>query len=528
MLASAVGGWRVRLIADDARANALKRNRWLVILFALAGLIPLLAVAGGVVAFGVLLAAGMAWPAAAGVGIGVAVVGSALGRLIRRIWGRTDYRRHYVRMLVSPAYLIRAVRGRIAEALMQWHRDGRVGDQRAEAICASPVRFVAHLPLSALPADLHRFCTDGQFLRKKLHYIFIRPVKLYFSHEAREQWLRDMLAEGRANGMLSDEDHAIIEARIKEPFIQKYLQSLAVHVCTLPITQIVSVIVALWYKYSHGLGWAEAWDEMVLILIIFQAIPISPGSLVRGLYVVYLVIRERNFKDYNIAVFLGFFKYIGYLAFPIQMAYRYPALARFMAGHWATGAVHVVPVFGEAGALLEHAVFDLFYNYPLTVRRRMRAWAERRKDMPARLWHGLLCVAGATIAWAAIDYFYATSLDAAPTLRALWAVAIFPAVIAGMACARWAGGAAVATRVKLAAVCGVFIGIASAAANLAVIRAVLPDPAAAIAAATQPEGEPILKYALLTTAWRAFWFTPLAILGALLAEMTRAGPPDRQ
>jgi hypothetical protein len=102
------------------------------------------------------------------------------------------------------------------------------------------------------------------------------------------------------------------------------------------------------------------------------------------LYVVYLVIRERNFKDYNIAVFLGFFKYIGYLAFPIQMTHRYPALARFMAGHWATEAVHAVPVFGERGALLEHSVFNLFYNWPLTIRRRMQKRIEWRTIWRAR------------------------------------------------------------------------------------------------------------------------------------------------
>ena len=88
----------------------------------------------------------------------------------------------------------------------------------------------------------------------------------------------------------------------------------------------------------------------------------------------YLVVHERNFKDYNIAVFLSFFKYIGYLAFPIQMAYHYPVLARFMAAHWSTAAAHTIPVFGEKGALLEHGVFSLFYNYPLTLRR----WRARR------------------------------------------------------------------------------------------------------------------------------------------------------
>jgi hypothetical protein len=69
------------------------------------------------------------------------------------------------------------------------------------------------------------------------------------------------------------------------------------------------------------------------------------------------------------------------------MTYRYPALARFMAAHWATDAVHIVPVFGERGALLEHGVFSLFYNWPLTIRRRMQARAAWREKLTPRYWH---------------------------------------------------------------------------------------------------------------------------------------------
>ncbi|MCX7590537.1 MAG: hypothetical protein N2255_02805, partial [Kiritimatiellae bacterium] len=43
--------------------------------------------------------------------------------------------------------------------------------------------------------------------------------------------------------------------------------------------------------------------------------------------------------------------------------------ARFMAGRWAAGAVHFVPVFGERGALLEHMVFDAFFNVPRIIGR---------------------------------------------------------------------------------------------------------------------------------------------------------------
>ena len=158
------------------------------------------------------------------------------------------------------------------------------------------------MPVSLLPAGLHRAFSDWPFLREKLAYVFVRPVRLYFNADAREQWLRDMLDEGRKNGTLSDEDYATIESRIKEPFIQKYLKSLAVHVCTLPVTQIVSVAVA-WIDYlmHPELPPEERALRVGAILVLFQITPISPGSMCRGLYVLYLVIRERNYKDYNVA-----------------------------------------------------------------------------------------------------------------------------------------------------------------------------------------------------------------------------------
>jgi hypothetical protein len=40
-----------------------------------------------------------------------------------------------------------------------------------------------------------------------------------------------------------------------------------------------------------------------------------------------------------------------------------------MAGRWAKTTVHIIPVFGESGGLLEHAVFDFFFNLPLCIKR---------------------------------------------------------------------------------------------------------------------------------------------------------------
>ncbi|MHC4983693.1 MAG: hypothetical protein ACYTF6_11100, partial [Planctomycetota bacterium] len=339
----------------------------------------------------------------------------------------------------------------------------------------------------------------------------VRPIRLYFNAEAREQWLRDMIANGLKNGMLTDEDAEPIESRIKEPFIQKYLKSLAVHVCTLPITQIVSVAVAIWYVVSHPeLTWQGASARAGAILVAFQITLISPGSIVRGLYVVYLVIRERNLRDYNIAVFMGFIKYIGYLAFPIQMAYRYPALARFMAAHWATGAARVVPVFGERGALLEHGVFDLFYNRPLTIRRRIRKRAERRAALSPRYWHAIPIILLSVGAWLGVDAVCLRWYNAAPQLLSVWWLAFLLPFCAGIAAAAFAGGATVLNRAKLAFGIGVAAGGIYAATHVAMPYA--------IGNANLAWGKELLKTCTAVALSRVFIFGLAATLGAVAAE----------
>jgi len=470
----AVTGWQVRNIAEPACAEKLRASRLATLIFCLLGLIPL------------------------------------LGSFIRRLWGRSDYRRHYRNILGSWDYFCRAIRGRIAEKIITWHRKGRINAPRALRLAARPGLFWGHLALSILPAGLHRMLTDGKYAREKLHYIFVRPIKLYFNAELREEWLREMVKSGRKNHMVTDEDAEIILSRIKEPFIQKYLKSLAVHVCTLPVTQIVSVSIAAIYYFTHPQD-ANAWAVGLGIIALFQVTPISPGSLCRGLYVLYLVIRERNFKDYNIAVFLGFFKYVGYLAFPIQMAYRYPVLARFMAGHWATGAVHIVPVFGERGALLEHGIFNLFYNLPLTLRRRMARRAAFRLTLAVRSWHLLPCILAGSAAFVLADLIYLKFTGTLPSLKNIWWLTLGIPLLAGVAVTLAAGGTFLARRIILAAGSGVVIAVIYTAAHLAL--AGLENTATEQSA---------LVFSLI---WKLFLFSLFSTVGAILAELQLPEPP---
>ncbi len=313
--------------------------------------------------------------------------------------------------------------------------------------------------------------------------------------------------------MLSRQEAQHIESQIKEPFIQKYLKSLAVHVCTVPVTQIVSVAVAFIYiRLNPELSWQQAMLHAGIILGLFQVTPVSPGSLVRGLYVSFLILRERNFKDYNIAFSLSFLKYIGYLAFPIQMAYRYPELARFMASHWATGAVHIVPVFGERGALLEHVVFDLFYNYPLNIRRRIRQRRQLRASLKPRSWHVPLCTLGGALLLALADVVHFNFTGRVPTLGDIWWLAILIPVFSAAAVAAFGAGASLPKRMRMGALSGALIGFLYAASNTLLDSFLVREG-----------GELLLSQDLLgqiglTALWRIFLFTILAIIGAFIAE----------
>lgn len=474
---SARVGWRVKNTITPAKEEKLRKNAFKTFLFYILGIIPF------------------------------------LGPFIRKLWGRPDWRRHYGHLLTRISYFRRSAKAKCAEKAIFWHRSGRVTKEKAEKIGGSFGRYLAHVPLSILPVGLHRIFTNKLYFKERMYYIFVRPFKLYFSNSMREEWLRDMVAQGRKKHILSERDAGIIESQIKEPFIQKYLKCLAVHVLTLPVTQIVSIIVSWIYVQAHPeLTSPEAFAAVGAILVLFQITPISPGSLVRGLYVVYMMIKDRSFKDYNIAVFLGFFKYIGYLAFPIQMAYRYPELARFMAGHWATEAVHVVPVFGEGGALLEHWIFGIFYNWPLTIRRRMQSWKDYRETLKSRYWHMPLYAVLAAALLTGSDYLYRHYTAVTPTLGDTWwlitlAVIFFSALVT-MGC----GGAVLSKRIMTASFWGILLALIYTAAR-----------AYFIFNNTMPLGD-----VLTDAAWYLFIVTFLAAVTAVVTELRRKDPRLKQ
>jgi len=491
--------WRIRNMVDDRTEAALGKSGFLSLIFLL---VPFLTLATPVLLV-------FAWPGRTWWKVPLWLLPLIFAPFLRKLWGRADLRRHCGRMLTSVKYFLRSSRARIAETLIRWHRAVRVSETRALRLADSPLRFYLHLPLSIFPAGVHRFFTDARYFKERLNFIFVRPVRLYFKAEERERWLRDTVASGERNGMLSRDEAAHIDSQIKEPFIQKYLKSLAIHILLMPTTHVVALIVAFIYVRLHPeLTWQQASLATGVILGLFQIIPISPGSIARGIYTSSLILRERNFKDYNIAFWMSFFKYIGYFAFPVQMAYRYPDLARFMAGHWATGAVHIVPVFGEKGAWLEHFVFDVFYNFPLTIQRRVRTRASARVGLRPRTAHSALVVFLGTALLALLDYAYFRVKGVPPLLKNVWWLALWVPALASSFASRLAGGTRLGKRIILGTLSGGTVGLLYAIANTF-------GPGLY---ATAPEAGMTIGALAVKSIWLVFLFTIIAVIGAIIAE----------
>jgi len=332
-----IRGWECKGLVDKEHKEKLAANSFRFILFYLAGILLL------------------------------------VGNFFRRVWGNRQYARHLKHIFTEKGYLRRTLRAKQAHALMDWYRDGRLVEQRVFRLMEHPTSFwTQKFLLSWLPPKWHRFFTDRKFAWGTVKYAVSYPIRFYRDADFRETWLLQQVEAGYEEGMLTEEEAQHIRDNVKDPFIQKYLKCVAVHIATLPITQVISVIAALYAMIRFGETWSEGLLFAGGVLAAFQATPISPGSIVRGSYVLYLMIKERDVKDYWIAALISFWHYIGYLGFPIQMVAKFPALSRLMAGRWATNIVHIIPVFGERGALLEHWVFDLFFNVPISIRRLFR------------------------------------------------------------------------------------------------------------------------------------------------------------
>ncbi len=231
-------------------------------------------------------------------------------------------------------------------------------------------RLLWHWPSAHLPAAWADRC---RHLIQRWERQMRITLRLARHPKLREAWLLEKAEDGLQEGSLSEAEAERIRGQSGDPDVQLYLHCLFVHMCMIVVTPLTVTLGGAAYAAAHHLTLAEGIRIVAAWLAVFAVVPLSPGSLARGLYVAWVAARRNMLKRLKIALFVSFWRYVGYLAFPLQMAATFPALSRYMAALWATRAVRAIPYYGARGGRLEHAVFDLFFNLPLS-------WARRRRE----------------------------------------------------------------------------------------------------------------------------------------------------
>lgn len=294
------------------------------------------------------------------------------GALAIRLWGSRRFRRHVAEMRRWP-YLSRVLAASRAATLIKWHRKGRISDEAALLRVHQPLRFAAERILVGwLPAFLHRALTDHAHARRTVRMAVQFPIRFYRSATFRETWLRGEIIAATMKGILGQDEARKLDDDIADPSMRRYLKCLAIQLCASPTTSLVSLSLALYVFLNYGGTWPQSLGMAAMVMASFAVLPMTPGSFVRGTWITATMIRERQYKEYRLVAFLSFWQYIGFISVPLQVVFRFPALSVLLLTQLARKAAHRVPVFGESGALLEHKVFDLVFNVPLSIMTRLR------------------------------------------------------------------------------------------------------------------------------------------------------------
>lgn len=297
------------------------------------------------------------------------LVGPALVRLL----ANPDYRRHLRALLAQPAYRRTAVAAWQRQDLPQWTAEGRVHPDHARWLAVHPRAYaVEKLLPSAWPAALHRLVVDPLARRQAVERLLLQPLGLLFSQPARCRWLEGILQYQFERGIIPAEKAGALLGQISEPRMQGFIRDLG-------FTAGLDLISRLAYL-ALGLYGLSSGNFLPLGLALLA--PIPPSGPLRFLYVLgrllgelpAILLRkdpghppERLLLARLAALLVSPWRWAGNLFPLIEISAVYTRLAFVLAEYYAARLAGVVPIYGGQGKLLEYWVFQLCFNFPLSL-----------------------------------------------------------------------------------------------------------------------------------------------------------------
>jgi hypothetical protein len=296
------------------------------------------------------------------------------GGFFQRIVGSTPYRHHLKNLVLNRAYFREVFKWRKSCDLSAWLADGRIPELRLERLARSNFLYCFDKAvLSWLPGRLHRLASDGQVFRRQLFYLIIHPIRLLLEKEYRKTWLAEIINQQYHRGIVNAAQRDDLLRQLTEAPMQAFIRDLGFTIGLEIFSKLGYAMLAV-YGFSSG---------NFVPLAIAALGPIPPSGIVRTAYVFSLLVWElpgmirrrgnKLFLTRALGLLVAPWRMVGNLFAPLEMFTYYHDLSLLLADYYVSRIVGVIPVLGGRGQLLEYWAFQLVFNVPLSIRKRLLA-----------------------------------------------------------------------------------------------------------------------------------------------------------
>jgi hypothetical protein len=297
-----------------------------------------------------------------------------VGGFFQRIVGSSPYRHHLKNLAFKRAYFREVFKWRKSCDLLAWFADRRISELHLQSLTRSNFSYCFDkIVLSWLPARLHRLLSDGEVFRRQLFYLIVHPLRLLLEKEYRKTWLAEIIHQQYHRGIVNADHRDDLLGQLTEARMQAFIRDLG-----------FTIGLEIFSKIGYALLAAYGFSSGNFVPLVVAALgPIPPSGIVRTVYVFALLVWElpgmirqranKLFLTRALGLLVAPWRMVGNLFAPLEMFAYYHDLSLLLADYYVSRMVAVIPVLGGRGQLLEYWAFQLVFNVPLSIRKRLLA-----------------------------------------------------------------------------------------------------------------------------------------------------------